>query len=569
MKVFLWLSIFFTYNLAFAGGVRITLSEDDRVLDCIEELSIDGYFCLEGEKYLIVQSFGDIFMAQGKLGNDKKIKGYFIKKIESKENGSLLYESSPPQFPGGMGTWRNVKQYEPPESLANRYSELSKSYLTLSSLNEQGIKPGETYAHFLGKTSKELMIQKETIAQKFMKNNVSVSLTDGSNLKCRREKDKVKTDFDLRIEKSSGNKIRCGMFDCGVDDKGNKRILFSHYSPSQNFSDLLYVGKDGFTNGPQVNKVFVSDASTPLYAYDRDYDFSLYRYGINKPEIAKENYLPGNLKNQSNFFYSVNQPNYELVLRDSGRLCDTLLLKDFKQAFRSYKKKLLDAKLVQHLTIINNVLIGYYLPAEQISAAIACKKDCIYPDSRYVNGITYFNRSFDKRAISKETANELFEYAKSMEDIAWDYKEDGCYARAHLMARRFEAMGIHVDKAWLKGELALKQKDGTIQEWGMHVVPIVYIESQEGKIEEYVIDPSTFDKPVPVSFWARKLNKSKSEVTETYFPFPHNTTMYKRTTLAFSNSTPYLHDDDLKVSEENKLKRAKKTMELYNRGAER
>ncbi len=255
-------------------------------------------------------------------------------------------------------------------------------------------------------------------------------------------------------------------------------------------------------------------------------------------------------------------PNYEIMLRDSGRLCKDDSWKSFNNALNAFEEKVTNAQLVQYITVVNNILTGYYLPLDQVPSG-ACNQDGVFYNPQAYGKTLPLSPTLNKQAISLDKAKELFEYSKNMIDIAWDYKQDGCYARAHLMARRFEAMGINVDKAWLKGELALKQDDGMLIEWNFHVAPVVYVENNEGKVEKFIIDPSTFDKPVKVSEWSEKLTKSNKRPQTTRFPFPQNSSMFNRNSIAFSNSSPYLADDISNLSEDEKLRLANETMTRY------
>ena len=148
-----------------------------------------------------------------------------------------------------------------------------------------------------------------------------------------------------------------------------------------------------------------------------------------------------------------------------------------------------------------------------------------------------------------------------MDDIAWNYKYDGCYARAHIMARRFEAQGIRVDKAWIKGDLYVEDTDIT---WNYHVAPLLYVEDEKGKIQKMVIDPSIFDRPVTLEEWDNKIaKKTKKGSVKTAFPFPQNASFYERSALAISNSDPYTPAENIDDTEETKMQHAKETMIQY------
>ena len=150
-----------------------------------------------------------------------------------------------------------------------------------------------------------------------------------------------------------------------------------------------------------------------------------------------------------------------------------------------------------------------------------------------------------------------------MEDIPWSFTQDGCFARAHLMARRFEAEGVRVDKAWLKGELYIPDSDPLI-EWKFHVAPMVYVEDGNGKVTRMIIDPSIFSKPVTVEEWDKKISKKTLRGSVlTAFPFPENAALLERASLSFSNSDPFLPKKDIDMTEEEKMEKAHSALNYF------
>ena len=64
------------------------------------------------------------------------------------------------------------------------------------------------------------------------------------------------------------------------------------------------------------------------------------------------------------------------------------------------------------------------------------------------NEIEQFTPSGEVTPITIDKARLLFEEQKKRTDIAWNYQDDGCYARAGTMTRAFDKEGITSDKIW-------------------------------------------------------------------------------------------------------------------------
>ncbi|MCY4644652.1 MAG: protein-glutamine glutaminase family protein [Bacteriovoracales bacterium] len=547
------LSILLSLELANANDtVRITVDPNDRILECSEEPSVNGYFCLNEDQneYLIVRSLGGSdFVSDGVLGGKRR--WYGIKKIES-QDGILIYESNHYQNLPLSVPMDTPAYYE--KSLMDHYLKLENDIMALEIPSHNNIAPSKKYARFLEKNLKGLKEERDEIFSNLKKNKINVSLDNGTQIACRR-----KPSFHTKkIQKMSD---MCQVFSCGKDQRGLMRTLFFAMGGAP--SHIIYLGKDGFYNGPKVNRIDKSSSAKeaiPLYIKK---DFSSWVL----PRIPETYSPPPNLLDQSDFFARMQSPFYEPGLRSLGSQCLPHTWKDFDLALKRYKEKLLEAELVQYITVINdmnlgkNLLQGYFIPKEQIPGN-ACLENGIYYDRNIYDKAKALAPSFSDQTISKEKARELFDYAKKMDDIPWDYKRDGCYARAHLTAKRFEELGVHVDKAWLRGDLGFEESDGTFIRWNFHVAPTVYVKSPEGQTQKFVIDPAFFDRPVPVALWAKTISRTQN-IIETPYPFPENSTEYARSSLAFSNSDPYHPEDDLKVTEKEKIEKANKVMAVY------
>jgi len=228
---------------------------------------------------------------------------------------------------------------------------------------------------------------------------------------------------------------------------------------------------------------------------------------------------------------------------------------------------LANSQVTQYIYDMVDVLGSSYVTPGTLPAG-GCYHDGVYYDrSAFRRSREYFTQDRPRTTTLGE-ARELFNQARAMNDIAWGYRPDGCYARAHLMARRFEAMGFHVDKAWIKGDLKVDFEDGDSVQWNFHVAPVVYIPGENGSSIPYVIDPSIMDEPVPLDQWMTRMTQDqRHRPRPSAFPFPENASVYGRASFAITNSSPYLPDDIEFTSEADKLAEANRTMAEYRRYA--
>lgn len=161
-------------------------------------------------------------------------------------------------------------------------------------------------------------------------------------------------------------------------------------------------------------------------------------------------------------------------------------------------------------------------------------------------------------AVTPEQAQEIFNQMADQEDIAFEFPVDGCYARAHLMAQRMQDRGVTPSKVWTlasPGDPLWVQTpnhpDGRVQ-WSYHVAPTIPVQGADGKVQDMVIDPSMFDRPVPIQEWVDDQHDSprviQTELGEP--PIPEN------------GGTGYWPTED---PEEGPDAHAEETMEEYKR----
>lgn len=86
--------------------------------------------------------------------------------------------------------------------------------------------------------------------------------------------------------------------------------------------------------------------------------------------------------------------------------------------------------------------------------------------------------------------------------IPFLYPDDGCWARAHQMCRIMIANNVTPLKVWIYGTLVVNTSNSPAcsVQWGWHVAPLLGVDTGVSS-DQWVIDPSLFDAPVPLSDW--------------------------------------------------------------------
>lgn len=119
--------------------------------------------------------------------------------------------------------------------------------------------------------------------------------------------------------------------------------------------------------------------------------------------------------------------------------------------------------------------------------------------------------------ISLSRAKDIFKQLADNEDLPHRYLMDGCYARAHAMGLLMEDAGLISAKAYVEGDLKLKDEDFGELRWSYHVAPMLMVKTKEGNIP-YVFDPALFKGPVPFTEWKALLLKNpKSQYSGEFF----------------------------------------------------
>ena len=124
--------------------------------------------------------------------------------------------------------------------------------------------------------------------------------------------------------------------------------------------------------------------------------------------------------------------------------------------------------------------------------------------------------------LTEKQAQEWFDQFKARPDIPWNYPNDCCYNRAHVMAQDLDKAGVKVGKAWNyapSNSEALRvdtpnDPKGYV-EWGYHVAPTVPVMGSDGKVRDMVMDPSIAPGPVTPQQWKQMQGQAGSELVQT------------------------------------------------------
>jgi hypothetical protein len=119
----------------------------------------------------------------------------------------------------------------------------------------------------------------------------------------------------------------------------------------------------------------------------------------------------------------------------------------------------------------------------------------------------------DLFSVSQFDVNKFFSNMRRQPHIPFQYPLNGCWVRAHEMARLIEGyFDPHpedvVAKIWNIGTLTVKTDNSPecLVRWGYHVAPIVKVGSNL-----LVLDPSLFEAPVAVDEWIRCQSDAPSD----------------------------------------------------------
>ncbi len=552
--------------------------ENKKTVACNLDNDSQIYICAEDEPnpVLVKKNIFGFFA----LGKDEQAQTKSLRVTGVEAEGKVVFNSvDPGGFPG-------VSEKDIPadfsfktdltQNLSKIYNEkvMAVDEFFKTFVEENGIykhvrlKGSEKFERIAQPIIQEVQQTQDQIKNAFSSKNYSLELEDGQTIHCERGNTKPLSAEQKQMQEISGYKVLCGSFKCDqvtVNGKKYDSTLLYESMPGSFATGSIYLtDKDGA--GPKISIKKISSDLSPTPLVDNTYLLqngnSTY-YGSYMKSM-----IPASISNQEERqkIASFKDPTTTMLLNYHKMLCeDNEALDKIFAARNKAVSRLAELELAEFIQVLaNGSLVGSYIDPT-LAPELGCLYQGVYLNAEAEKNLARLKKNIHPdrqvdQTISLDRATELFNKAAAMKDIAWKYKPDGCYARAHLMARRFEAEGVRVDKVWIKGDLYVP---GTPINWNFHVAPIVYVE-KNGKVEKMVIDPSLFDKPVTVAEWDQKMSKKtiKGSVV-TAFPFPENSAFMERSTLSFSSSDPYLPRDSIEMTEEQKMNQANTTMRTY------
>lgn len=547
---------------------NISVVIEKKSYDCHLDSLSKIYICPNGKSPLLLRY--NAYGGFSALKNDKNQQAEIVNVTSAKAGEITLFDNSTYQVIFGNFNIPNDLSTDVTKQLfaIDGFLEIMNNPLIKTKPRTIGSEEYETIVRSYLDKKEELEKIRKTI---FRENNFQVELEDGKKINCNRGTRRDLTKEEDEWQKIIDQELQCSAFTCEkmrIDGKDYDTSLLYESIPGAFVYPSVHI-TDANGLGPKVNirSIRSLNSKKPLVDYSHYLDNPTPHGGM--PYTGMQSMpspFPESLTNKNYSRYK--DPNFDASFQYSKSMCgkDNLAVQKIEKDKENVLNEIANTELVQFITVLSDgSLIGHYVDLNE-----ALKKGCMYSDVYLNPGAAEHLAAVKKNlypdqhvdsTISLERATELFNKARAMKDIAWDYKQEGCYARAHLMARRFEAEGVRVDKVWIKGDLFVPETNFS---WNFHVAPIVYVKDKNGVPQKMVIDPSLFDKPVTVEEWDHKMTKKtiKGSVV-TAFPFPENAALVERTALAFSSSDPYLPGNSINMSEEDKMQMADDTMTKY------
>jgi hypothetical protein len=557
----------FVTSIAFAN-TKIEL--DGKEIGCSKK-SEELFHCESGGKRILVVKNHFGFIAYEKNGTEVPT----LKSPTKVTDGiKILYEV--PKLPGfgssGGGFGGMMGGYTAPDTKAMRLTVANGVVNNLKDVQDDWAK------EFVSDSKKFIDEEKITKSKARL-------IAGGKDFDCSRGENKPLTAEEENIQAMYGIKMECNFYAC-TSPSGEK--ILGYFPAAGAYAQPFVVKLNGSETEFKIDDIKVYDssnkASLPLYDVPK-YQTLIGGYsgtgggiglsgaidysGTSEQENEANLLIPSKFeKNYSTFQYYTNpqsaQMRGELVKQCIGDNDTKKFIDEEQKIADSFIDDLTKMELGHYLTMVNGQMLALVVDPVKANG-----KGCLYGDmivsKKAQEHLSYLQKANIKpveKTISEQEVQELFKKAKNMADIPFGYKYDGCYARAHVMARRFEAMGIPTEKVWIKGSLFVPNTD--IQ-WNYHVAPVINVKTKSGEIVKYAIDPSLNDKAVPVDEWVATMGKNvKGGVMKTSYPFPVNVAQYQRTAVALSSSDVYVPDNDEKRSEEQNMGLAIQTMKNYS-----
>ncbi len=586
MKFFIFVHLFFIQfsfadEIEFPSKIEITIPDylSDEKISCTFDPKVTLYICPNGKKPLLVKMTSSGIVA---FGNDNQNQPS-IYKVNKVFSGKKIIFDSADISPATIDQEKPLRQSEfkgnspTPEDFPDFRSYYASRvapveiFFELEGDNSNRTKGSKAYEEIFSRALRDYELEKIRLNERYSKSigdsEFQVLFEDGKKRICKRDSTKKLSDKEIQLEKKSSRKIQCGPFNCGDMTIGRKEynvVMLYDSHPSLNDTGSIHLLDANGQPGPTLHIKKIISKNIPIPLVENSID------AIIDAKLNANNF-PKNFGDDQGRLAIYKDPTFDANFKSFQNSClpDNPILSKISTLKSKLVDQLADTKLVEFIQLLaDGKFLSTYIDPNTVLEN-ACYYRGVLLDRTALEKIDLIKKNFRpdeniESTITPERATQLFKKALAMKDIAWNYKKDGCYARAHLMARSFEAEGVRVDKVWINGNLSVKEFNSSA-EWNYHVAPIVYVKNPNGLIQKMVIDPSLFDRPVSVDEWDLKISKAtkKQKSDLTVFPFPSNAELMERSSLSFSSSDPYMPEEDALLSEDKKMEMAKKTMKAY------
>lgn len=547
----LFVLLFFCINsFAFDEKMHPTLdilTDKNQLLSCSLEKNKKIYFCRGSDQNFFVKNDSNEFIL---ISADKNVELMRVGITSVKSKGVTLEANGINQNYDNIAYKDAYSEYMTkvfiPDAFFTSYSEADEKDIFLGDGSKE-------YQELLKKIVDKGNAFASNFAQAANANQVSLMLSDNSEANCN------------RLDQTDKN---CKLFEC-KDSQGNQNlmILAGKENVGTLSTPIMFGMKDGkFIAHRDILEVKHPALKTPLLNNHAIKDLPNHPVNINRKQYLE---LTGSqLTDEVNNIIYIQDPLLKAFVNNNRKICrsKSSTIDSYDKATNNLLDKISKVELAELIMVLDSKELLSVFASYDFAKKNGCSHNGIFYDPKarlYLDRITNVlqKKPLNNQTITKEKAQELFTKASNMKDIAFKYAYDGCYARAHLMARRFETEGVRVDKAWIKGDLYVP---GTDIQWNYHVAPLVYVEGKDGTIEKMVIDPSLFDRPVTLEEWDNKIaKKTHGKSVMTAFPYPENAATFERSALTISSSEAYTPFTNINMTEEEKMTAATQTMKEY------
>jgi hypothetical protein len=268
--------------------------------------------------------------------------------------------------------------------------------------------------------------------------------------------------------------------------------------------------------------------------------------------------IPNGYKGDKKTFLYMTNANKDDYLVHAQKLCS--FNSDLKKLFQEQKKigdKLSEIseqeKLIELVTAVDGKLRSIYVDKTK-----GLRAGCLYNEKIYE---TSEDNSFAKKIEKLVGPGQVTSYVdeKDLKEVynsvkyipgAGPASKAGAEARAHMISKNLEKLGIQHQKIWIKGNLD--------QSWNYNVANTIVVKTNDGDYVRFVIDPGISSEAIPEAQWTQKLvRNNKNPVLKTTYPIAENTATLHRTMVAYSSPDMYGMEFEL-LTEKEKTDRAYK-----------